>query len=399
MSECIDSLRCAVLGWAVPDFVKYSLPDGLYCAAYILLIDAIWGRQNGIAKYVFISIIPFATIICEILQYLGIVNGTFDVCDLICYAIPILIYGLIEFKKKVFTNYRIEFMKKYFCSMFVLAFFAIGFTASDETETTKDSVQEKEEVTEKETKEESQPKEDPDVQHFVGDYIYSYYIGNTNAKLYFKISLKSDGTFIWEPNNEVTKNQIDIEKVMDGNDFPEGGEWEVKDTSVGKGAFLDFDCSWGEGSITYDRKVLEIQNMNGYRLKAELSYQAPKVLPKVPDSPEAMIKEFYQTYILGDNFPTNDIIDAYLSSDVKNSIIMEEDGVVGYEFWRFRTIAQDYSEETGNINKVKDVKSDGDGWYTVTYLDMGHEGETRVKVVNSKIVELKPDKSWDSWDE
>lgn len=290
-------------------------------------------------------------------------------------------------------------MKKYFCSMLVLAFFAIGFSASDETETTKDSVQEKEEVTEKETKEESQPKEDPDVQHFVGDYIYSYYIGNTNAKLYFKISLKSDGTFIWEPNNEVTKNQIDIEKVMDGNDFPEGGEWEVKDTPVGKGAFLDFDCSWGEGSITYDRKVLEIQNMNGYRLKAELSYQAPKVLPKVPDSPEAMIKEFYQTYILGDNFPTNDIIDAYLSSDVKNSIIMEEEGVVGYEFWRFRTIAQDYSEETGNINKVKDVKSDGDGWYTVTYLDMGHEGETRVKVVNGKIVELKPDKSWDSWDE
>jgi len=104
MSECVDSLRCAVQGWAVPDFVKYSLPDGLYCAAYILLIDAIWGRRNGIAKYVFISIVPIATIICEILQYLGIVNGTFDVSDLICYAIPILIYGLIEFKKKVFTN-------------------------------------------------------------------------------------------------------------------------------------------------------------------------------------------------------------------------------------------------------------------------------------------------------
>lgn len=104
MSECVDSLRCAVIGWSVPDFVKYNLPDGLYCAAYILLIDAIWGRRNGIAKYVFISIVPIATIICEILQYLGIVNGTFDVSDLICYAIPILIYGLIEFKKKVFTN-------------------------------------------------------------------------------------------------------------------------------------------------------------------------------------------------------------------------------------------------------------------------------------------------------
>ena len=96
MSGHVDLLRCAVLGWAVPDFVKYSIPDGLYCAAYILMIDAIWGGQNGLSKYLIVSIIPIAAIICEILQYFGNAKGTFDVCDLICYWGPILIYGLNE---------------------------------------------------------------------------------------------------------------------------------------------------------------------------------------------------------------------------------------------------------------------------------------------------------------
>ena len=106
---------------------------------------------------------------------------------------------------------------------------------------------------------------------FVGDYVYSYYIGNTNAKLYFKISLKSDGTFTFSPNNETTKTQMDIDKVMSGYDYPEGGIWEVKDTSVGKAVFLKFDCDWGEGSISANKSVIQINNMNGHTLKAPLT--------------------------------------------------------------------------------------------------------------------------------
>lgn len=101
LSEYVNLLRCVVFGWAVPDFVKYSIPDGLYCAAYILMIDAIWGKQKGLSKYLIVSIIPIAAIVYEILQYFGIKNGTFDVCDLICYWLPILIYGVNEIIKYV----------------------------------------------------------------------------------------------------------------------------------------------------------------------------------------------------------------------------------------------------------------------------------------------------------
>lgn len=101
MSGHVDLLRCVVLGWAVPDFVKYSIPDGLYCAAYILMIDAIWGKQKGLSKYLIVSIIPIAAIVYEILQYFGIKNGTFDVCDLMCYWVPVLVYGVNEIIKYV----------------------------------------------------------------------------------------------------------------------------------------------------------------------------------------------------------------------------------------------------------------------------------------------------------
>ena len=127
-------------------------------------------------------------------------------------------------------------------------------------------------ISENNSQEQSQSQ---DIQHFSGVFFYNYFRGDTNAKMYFKLILKSDGTFTLEPSNEETKNWIDIDKVMSGSDYPEGGDWEVKDTPVGKGAFLDFDGDWGEGTITNDRKVLEISNMNGYKLKTELQYEAP----------------------------------------------------------------------------------------------------------------------------
>ena len=49
-SSAIDTLRLWVQNWNVPDFVRFCLPDGLYCAAYILLIDAIWHKEKGIMK-------------------------------------------------------------------------------------------------------------------------------------------------------------------------------------------------------------------------------------------------------------------------------------------------------------------------------------------------------------
>ena len=92
LSEVIDNYRYAVRDWNIPYIVRFSLPDGLYCAAYILIIDAIWHNNAGIVKYLILSLVPLVTISSEILQYFGLVKGTFDVNDLICYLIPPIIY-------------------------------------------------------------------------------------------------------------------------------------------------------------------------------------------------------------------------------------------------------------------------------------------------------------------
>lgn len=92
LANTIDSLRNCVQDWSISEFVKFSLPDGLYCAAYILIIDAIWYYDNSVTKNIVISLVPFVTISSEVLQYFGLVKGTFDLNDLICYTTPPMIY-------------------------------------------------------------------------------------------------------------------------------------------------------------------------------------------------------------------------------------------------------------------------------------------------------------------
>lgn len=115
-------------------------------------------------------------------------------------------------------------------------------------------------------KQEIEKKKKAELSKLLGDYYYSYHIGNTNAMLYFTITLKSDGTFIHKPSNETSENMVTLYKVVDGYDYPDGGKWEYKETVAGKAIFLDFDGSW-DGSIALDNMVLEIKNMNGYNLK------------------------------------------------------------------------------------------------------------------------------------
>lgn len=108
LSDTIDSLRYAVQHWNIPAWIKYSLPDGLYCAAYILIIDAIWHNDNRLIKFVVILLIPLLTISSELLQYFGLVKGTFDVYDLICYSIPPMIYFINTYNSFKFNKLKFQ---------------------------------------------------------------------------------------------------------------------------------------------------------------------------------------------------------------------------------------------------------------------------------------------------
>ena len=110
--------------------MKFSLPDGMYCAAYILMIDAIWHNDKGIIKDFIISLIPIVAISSEIFQCFGLFKGTFDVYDLICYAVPPLIY--MQLRTRSNTISISSPMKRFFITTCVLTMFVLGFSSSQE---------------------------------------------------------------------------------------------------------------------------------------------------------------------------------------------------------------------------------------------------------------------------
>lgn len=107
LANMIDALRYTVHDWNIPDFVRYSLPDGLYVAAYILIMDAIWQDDDSLIKQLVIALIPAVTITSEIFQYFGLIKGTFDVTDLFFYSAPYIAYYINKYQFK-FNNLKIQ---------------------------------------------------------------------------------------------------------------------------------------------------------------------------------------------------------------------------------------------------------------------------------------------------
>lgn len=107
VSDLIEYARNLVQGWTVSDFIKYSLPDGLYCAAYILIVDSIWQEEKLAIKLFILFVVPIITICSEILQYYGLIRGTFDAVDLYCYSTPPLVYlGILINNHFMYNNLK-----------------------------------------------------------------------------------------------------------------------------------------------------------------------------------------------------------------------------------------------------------------------------------------------------
>ena len=95
ITDAIAPLRQSVSHWDVSAFVRFSLPDGLYCMSYILLMDAVWQHSRRPLRLMAASLIPLIAITHELLQAAGLARGTFDWSDLLCYALPFIGYCLL----------------------------------------------------------------------------------------------------------------------------------------------------------------------------------------------------------------------------------------------------------------------------------------------------------------
>jgi len=92
----------------LPDWLLYSLPDGLWVFSYICLMLGIWKKSVSRQNIFWIGIVPFIAIGSEIAQLFGTVQGTFDITDIFCYALGFLLPFLL-FNKSI--NYKFKNVK------------------------------------------------------------------------------------------------------------------------------------------------------------------------------------------------------------------------------------------------------------------------------------------------
>lgn len=89
---------------AVPGWIKYSLPDGLWIFSYVSLMILIWNNKISTNSFFWIFLLPIIAILSELGQFAKVVPGTFDVYDLVTYltftCLPLILFNHIFIKPK-----------------------------------------------------------------------------------------------------------------------------------------------------------------------------------------------------------------------------------------------------------------------------------------------------------
>ena len=107
LGELTNDLRKMTFQFAdkIPEWILFSLPDGLWIFSYVSLMLFIWRNSVSIKNIFWISIIPILAIGSELGQLFGLVIGTFDIADLILYIFGMTL-PFILFTKSI--NLRLQ---------------------------------------------------------------------------------------------------------------------------------------------------------------------------------------------------------------------------------------------------------------------------------------------------
>lgn len=92
LASYVNSIRKLLLLFPLPNFVIYSLPAGLWTASYLVIMYCETAALDIKTRLMLSLPLPICAIILEFMQLVGWCAGTFDVCDIICYIIPLIIF-------------------------------------------------------------------------------------------------------------------------------------------------------------------------------------------------------------------------------------------------------------------------------------------------------------------
>lgn len=86
------------IGWApaaplfnLPDFIKGSLPDFLWCYAFLSFQSFCWRGWKEVPLF-FKAFLYTSILSTELMQYTGFIRGTADILDLMAYVLAFIIH-------------------------------------------------------------------------------------------------------------------------------------------------------------------------------------------------------------------------------------------------------------------------------------------------------------------
>ena len=88
LSDCVRHIRQNNTN--MPEWMIYSLPDGLWLLAYMLYIGIVYCFKIE-RSWMMQLVLPLIAISSEILQFFKLLPGTYDICDILSYLIAMLL--------------------------------------------------------------------------------------------------------------------------------------------------------------------------------------------------------------------------------------------------------------------------------------------------------------------
>jgi hypothetical protein len=83
-----------------PNWFIYSMPNGLWAFSYSAIICQLWFKRSEGIKFFWFTTIPIVCIGYEVMQYLGVIKGTFCLIDLsFCFLGIVLGLTMFEIRR------------------------------------------------------------------------------------------------------------------------------------------------------------------------------------------------------------------------------------------------------------------------------------------------------------
>jgi hypothetical protein len=103
--DVIENIRkfTSIYSNNLPNFILYSLPDGLWLFSYVSLVLYLWKNELKSENIFWVFSVPLISIISELGQIFKIIPGTFDIIDLLMYLLGTILPFII-YKKSITNN-------------------------------------------------------------------------------------------------------------------------------------------------------------------------------------------------------------------------------------------------------------------------------------------------------